>query len=393
MYNDRTLSTAEALFVSRAQQKIAELGVTTARQYERNDVDEFNLQLMRELDYAICTLKSTFLDWTEDQIQTMMDYYTLHGNLVPFAFRSIIFRPLCTLAGQGNWATVEQLNNVEYTLNQYDQYLLTLINQLDIDYQAGDTILQLQIDNLTAGNNTLVADLTADISIGGIIEGTVFPAGTAFEDIWIALLSAPAVVTDFTFDSYTEVIETGVNLTISQFTWTAQGTPQNLVLNDSKGLLTDVPVAGGVHNVSLGYNWSVNEDLTWTLSADNMEDVTITVKRRYPTYTGSEATATDALPTITEAKVLAGTKSLQETVTEANVAVAVPVGSQGFIAVAKTQTGGDYTKWFVDNTNFSTIVAGEFIRPPFDLAVNGVTDSVYQWGYRSPLTATLKLHR
>ena len=393
MYNNRTLSTAEALFVSRAQQKIAELGVTLAEQYSRNDVDDFNAQLAVELENAICTLKSTFLDWTEDQIQMMMDYYTIHGELVTYSFRSIVFNPLCAVIGAGNWATVEQLNTVEYNLNQYDAYLLTLINQLNIDYQAGDTILQQQINNIVNGNGALVAELVSDITIGGIRAGDTFPIGTTLESIWRALLGEPASVTNFTFDSYTPIIEVDQNLAITQFTWGITGVPQNLTISDNKGTMNSVAVTGTSHNISISYNWSVNEDITWTIAGDNIDPVTITVKRRYLTYYGSEATADDTPVTMTEAKVLAGTSSLQETADEVICPVSVATGSQGFIAVHASQSGVDYDKWYVDGTNFSDILAGEFILPPVSVTVNGSLYDVYRWGYRSPLTADLKLYR
>jgi hypothetical protein len=350
------------------------------------------VQLITELQYSIEVLKSTSLDWTEDEIQMMMDYYTLQGDLIAFGFRAIVFDTLCITPHDQVWATVQQLNTVENNSTVYDAYLLQLITDLDIAYQAGDVNLQVQIDNILSGTNAITAELTTEVTVGGVYEGTVYPIGTLIETIIADILAQPVVASNFTFDSFAEVIEVGVNLTITQFTWDMVGTPINLRIADSKGI-NDVAVTGGVHNISWGYNWSIAEDITWTLSADNMDDISVTVKRRSKTYYGKEATADDTLVTITEAKVLAGISTLQENSEEVTVTADTANSEQGFIAVHKAEHGADYTKWFVDNTNFSDILVGEFINPPVDVLVSGKTYRVYRWGYRSPLTNDIKLHR
>jgi len=96
---------------------------------------------------------------------------------------------------------------------------------------------------------------------------------------------------------------------------------------------------------------------------------------------------------VTEAKILAGTSLLGDTSSEVTRAVNTTNGEQGFIAVPKIQTAGDYTQWNESGANESTIATGDFIRPPVDVAVNGITYSVYRWGYRSPLVSNLTLHR
>lgn len=391
MYYERVLSSAEALYVSRAQQKIAELTVIMAEESSRNDVDDFNAELVTELEYSINALKSTDLAWTDDEIQMVMDYYTLQGELVVFAFRSIVFNPINSVIDGYIWATVPQLREVETNSINYDAYLLSLIQQEIIDRGDGDDFLLNLINNFEGG--ALTAELTASTTIGGIREGRVFPIGTSLEDIWIALLTQPATITNFTFDSYSETIEVGVNMAITEFTWDVEGTPENLTISDSKGLMVDVPVTGVSHSISLGYDWSVPETLTWTISGDNIDDVTITIERVYGSYYGKEATADDSAVNVTEAKILAGSKHLAVTSTSITKTTDTSAGEQGFIAVPKAQTVTSYTKWTVDNTNFSDILVGEFISPPVDVLVNGVTYEVYRWGYRSPLTKEITLHR
>jgi hypothetical protein len=335
----------------------------------------------------------------------MMDYYTLQGNLVTFSFRAIVFNPLCALIGVGNWATVPQLNLVEYNLQQYDAYLLQLINQLDIDYQAGDTNLQQQINNINAGAGTLVAELISDITIGGIREGDVFPIGTSLEDIWIQLLGGPVNVVAFRLGLFdtgeTVVVKMGEDLVVPEFNWVNNGAlPLNFKINDSDGQITDEPLLSNSNVYSPITPYTYNRVtlagyVQWTLSADNMDDVTHLARWVFPTYIGKEATADDTPVTMTEAKVLAGTETLVSVVDQSDptiltVSVDVAAGEQGFIAVHKGQMP-DYTSWFIDNTNFSNIEVGEFILPPVEVTVNGEIYEIYRWGYRSPYTGDITL--
>jgi hypothetical protein len=393
MYYDRVLSSEESLYVSRAQQRIAALSFKAAKDSTNNDLDEYNIQLIKELQYSIEVLRSTFLDWTSDDIRMMMDYYTLRGELVEFAFRSIVFNAPTISTGccDETWATVPQLREVETNSQTYDAFLLSLINQEIIDRADYDAYI-LSLIGISSGG-ALLTELTADITLGGIIQGTVFPVGTLLETIWNQLLSETASISNFTFDSFTPVIEAGVNLSITEFTWDVQGSPTNLTISDSKGAMVDVAVTGTSHAVSLGYNWSINETLTWTISGDNIEDVTITVERVYPSYYGKEVTATDDLVTVTEAKILAGTKYVIETADNAIITPNTSTTEQAFIAVPKAQTVTSYTKWYVDNTNFSDILVGEFITEPVDVIVSGITYEVYRWGYRSPLSNQITLSR
>ena len=103
---------------------------------------------------------------------------------------------------------------------------------------------QTQIDNIVNGNSVLAADMTADIDLGGIRAGTVFTAGTSLESIWRQAVGFPVEVQNFTFDSYTEFVEAGVNLVVNSFSWTNQGTPTNLTITDSDGQLVSQSVSG-----------------------------------------------------------------------------------------------------------------------------------------------------
>tara|TARA_R110000772_G_scaffold156255_8_gene267361 strand:- start:1536 stop:2723 length:1188 start_codon:yes stop_codon:yes gene_type:complete len=395
MYYDRVLSTEETLYISRAQQKIAELTVALAQEYAINDVDPYKAELALELEYSINVLKSTTLDWEYEDIRMMMDYYSTRGELVNFAFRTISFQPVNAIPGGYVWATVPQLREVESDSQDYDAYLLSLILQEAIDRADYDAYLLGLINVATGGATTI--ELTASETIGGIYAGTVFPIGSNLEDIWNQLFEVPASVSNFTFDNYAEFFEIGVGLGISvgditfdNFTWDVIGVPVNLKI-DGPGF-TAQAVSGSSFGTAVTTP-AIAGPLTWTLSGDNIEPVSITITGVYASYYAKEATATDALVTVTEAKVLAGDPYIVNTVDSILITPNTASTEQGFIAVPKAQTVSSYTKWYVNTSNFSNIETGEFIVTPVDVVVSGITYQIYRWGYRSPLTDPLTLHR
>ena len=406
MYQDRVLTATEDLYISRAQQKIAELSALLTEEYSRNDVDEYKAQLIIELQFSIDVLKSTELNWTDAQIQMMMDFYTIQARLAVFAYVGINYIPVGGGGSPGAvvYATIGQLTAVQVASEDADVSL-----QADIDAEiqariAGDAALQLLVDNLTnaGASGELSVEVISEVNLGSITIGQVFPIGTLLEDIWILALTRPAVtpndfiIENFTFDSYTANLEVGgAGLDIAQFTWDALAAPINMKLSDSEGIIVNQAVSGSSYTPGSPVNYPLGTygPITWTLTADNMEPVIISVDVSYVSYYGKEATASDAVVTVTEAKILAGTSLLGDTSSEVTRAVNTTNGEQGFIAVPKIQTAGDYTQWNESGANESTIATGDFIRPPVDVAVNGITYSVYRWGYRSPLVSNLTLHR
>lgn len=391
MYYNRTLSEEETLYISRAQQKIAELTGQLALEHNENTVDEHKYELVLELEYSINILKSTVLNWDYESVRMMMDYYTIKAVLIPFSFRSVSFNPINAIPGGTIWASISQLNELRTESELYDAYLLDLIQQ-EIDNREEADLNILELITTSNGGVTTI-EITAESSLGGVLQNEVFPINTSLQDIINKLLSSPAKIANLTFNSYQPVIEVGTNLAITQFTWDVEGTPENLVLSDSKGLLNSVPVVGSSYSINLGYNWSIPETLTWTLTGDNIEPITISLDRVYCSYYGKEATVDNTPVTINETKIIAGSKYVQQTAEEITVVADTSITEQGFIAVPKNQTVSSYTKWFVNSTNSSNIELGEFILPPVDILVNGIVYEVYRWGYRSPLTSNIKLHR
>jgi len=398
MYYNRVLSTEEALYVSRAQQKIAELTVALTEEYSRNDIDDYKAQLSIELQFSIEVLKSSTLDWTADEIGSMIDYYTIQGKLVTFGFVGLEYTPIGGggTPGSAVYATIGQVNLVEQESITRDATLQGALDAEIVSRIAGDAALQAQINLLGVGG-ALTVEIISQVNLGAIYIGQVFPVGTTLQSIWTLALTQPGKITagTFTFDSFTPEVEVGTTITISQFTWTKTGTPTNIKINDSEGVLVNKVVTGSSYTppVPLTYPITASGPITWTISADAMDPITITSSAWSKSYYGKESTANDNAVTVTEAKILAGTSDLQDTTEQVSLLVDTTAGEQGFIAVAKTQTGGDYTKWKEIGANASIIAMGDFIRPPVDVIVSGVTYSVYRWGYRSPLASTLILYR
>jgi len=307
MYQDRVLTATEDLYISRAQQKIAELSALLTEEYSRNDVDEYKAQLIIELQFSIDVLKSTELNWTDAQIQMMMDFYTIQARLAVFAYVGINYIPVGGGGSPGAvvYATIGQLTAVQVASEDADVSL-----QADIDAEiqariAGDAALQLLIDNLTnaGASGELSVEVISEVNLGSITIGQVFPIGTLLEDIWILALTRPAVtpndfiIENFTFDSYTANLEVGgAGLDIAQFTWDALAAPINMKLSDSEGIIVNQAVSGSSYTPGSPVNYPLGTygPITWTLTADNMEPVIISVDVSYVSYYGKEATASDA---------------------------------------------------------------------------------------------------
>jgi hypothetical protein len=396
MYYDRVLTDTEALYVDRAKQKIAELTFDLTEEYSRNDVDDYKPQLALELQYSIEVLQSTTLDWTEDEIQEMMDYYTIQGKLVTFGFVGLIYNPVGGGGTPGNnvYATVPQLNAVEQASIDRDAALQAAIDAEIVARIAGDAALQAQIDLFGVGG-ALTIEITSQVYLGAIYVGQVFPVGTKMEDIWVLALSLEAEVKNLTFDSFATPKSLNASLVITQFTWDVVGTPANMKLSDSEGVIVNQAVTGNSYTPSgtAIYNPASSGPVTWTITGDNIEPIIVTVNFWYESSYGKVATADDNPITVTEAMILGGALTLADTTIESISAVNTSAGEQGWIAVPKTQTAGDYTRWKEYGANQSDIAVGDFIRPPVDVIASGITYSVYRWGYRSPLISNLTLFK
>ena len=395
MYYNRVLYPTEELYVSRAQQKVAQLTAELAEEYSRNDVDEYKAQLVVELNYSIEVLMFTNLAWTSDDIGIMIDYYTVLACLTSFGKVDFDFVTIKKSCCSSNivYATRDDLLRVEQESKDRDTIISDGLAQEILDRIQGDQDLHIRIDAISAGGSTTV-EITSQVNLGSIYIGEVFPIGTPLQDIIIRSLEEPQV-SNLSFDSFVEVLEASGILDIAQFTWDLAGTePIDMKLSDSRGVMVNVPVSGSSYtpNVPVSYDLSVHGKITWTLSADNMEDITVEVGVWYPTYIGyMYAPGTDAPIPVTPAMALAGTKSVVDTAKAFTFKPVTGALDQAFITVHATQSIKPYEYWEVSGANQSKIGSEDFIIQSPNIYINGEEYNVFQWGYRSPISDTLTL--
>lgn len=401
MYYGRTLAPHEETYVNRASQRIAQLGAELAEEIDRNDVVYAKSQLSVELQYTIEVLNFSALQWTQLEIDTMIDFYTQVGDLAQFSTCQINSSRLYILPGT-SCATIEMLTTMRDEIIRYvdasDSYLLELIQTVEGDSIARDDAIWAYVLALETGTPVLEADLTSQQDIGGIVKEEVYVAGTKLEDIWReGLLNLTPEIADFAVTGALPISLVG-NLSVSSFNWVPTNVKGQLLLSDNRGVLVDVPVSGSsyIPGTPLDYTIAVGEQLVWTLKADNIEQ-TFTAQGAYYSLAGSNEAADDIPVIVTSAMLSAaeasGLKELVDSSQEIEFTINTPNTYQGWIAVESAQSGQDYLKWFVSEVNSGAIEIGEFIIPPYNVAYNGRTYRIYSWGYRSPLSEPLKLHR
>jgi len=392
MYETRLLTTEQQLYVDKCQEKIAELGAELANEAEINDVSYEKHQMARELQYSIETLKSSFItSQDEDDIERMISYYTIVAELWEFSGRTGQWAPPPSLPGSG-YVSQSQFNDYVDSSSAEDLAIRDDLSQEQTAREDGDADLQAQIDILADGAASATTDvIVAGMSVGGIPIGTVYPVGTTFQSIFEELLGVVDKITNFTFSSYGSLKEVGSTVTPSQFTWVNVGFPENLVITDNQG--NSVAVSDSPQTVGWSYSPASPTTISWTINGDNVSPVTKQTKFVYPTYHGVMS-ATDNTPIDVTTSMFAGaSKTVQDSASgSVTCSFSVSATQQGWIAVPKVQTNGNFTKWLVNADNAGFIGTG-FIIGPVDLNYDGVVYQVYQWGYRSPLTNSLRLYR
>lgn len=196
----------------------------------------------------------------------------------------------------------------------------------------------------------------------------------------------PVELSSLTYSGKVSVIEIDTSIVNPIFTWTYSGTPENLLLSDNNGQMTDQPVTGSSYSSLLTYIKSTYGSITWTLECDTTSTTTTTTWV-YPTYYGKNTTG--AIPTDTE--IVAGTKSIVITASSVSVNLNTDETQYGWIAVENTQTGSDYTNWYVTALNSGLISSTSFIELKGQVVIGTLTYDVYMFTNPVEFTSTLKL--
>ena len=111
------------------------------------------------------------------------------------------------------------------------------------------------------------------------------------------------------------------------------------------------------------------------------------IKFIYASFFGKNTTGT----TPTAAEIKAGTKRIVLTNSEFTNNPNTSGSEYGWFAVPHTQTSKIYTAWYVTALNNGSIGAGQFIKSPVIVNIDGVDYDVYVYAYASELNANLKL--
>lgn len=308
-------------------------------------------------------------------------------------------RVVDVLAGDlsGNGTLEEQI--VEY-INSLGLIKTYLEADIWIEYNDNDLVTQYRIINVGKGPLQLIVDnlnkvqvpiplgvetglsreIEANVTEGGISSGDVFPENTPFTDMWQKFL----VINEISGLDYvatpnsSNIQEVGTTINISEFTWAVKGVVDNLRLSDNDGQLSNEPVTGTSHLVSLNYLRSVPGNISWTLTGDDVSNTGKTTNWYYASFSGKNSDG--SMPN--EAEILAGTKVVQNVGSEITMTLNCSNTEWGWIAVADVTS--PYTQWVITALNLGDIGVDSLMRLDTQrVSVNGVDYKVYIFNYSS----------
>lgn len=130
------------LFINRAQSKITALSLHTAKGLSESYVDGDDVELANELMDVLESLGSEFLDWSDQDKETVIDYYNLRANLTDIAVVSFSLRGnniTSNPGGDQSWvAPFNALNTkVEAYHVEVTEELIRLDNRIDnLDFEG-----------------------------------------------------------------------------------------------------------------------------------------------------------------------------------------------------------------------------------------------------------------
>ncbi len=206
-----------------------------------------------------------------------------------------------------------------------------------------------------------------------------------------------ASIDNLTYLDYIQYVEIGEDVIPSLFQWEVVGTPENLVLTDNVGQITDVAVTGTSYNSGAEtYNLADKGNVRWDLTGDNVNGLYLITSWLYPAYYGTNLTGIppDATAiTTTGTKIISGNLK-NEVLFTPNTAIT----EYGWVAVP-TPEATQYGTWEVGGSILNTSSIGttigstEFIitNPKAWVDVSGVWYAIYIYNYPSEVAEEIKL--
>lgn len=257
----------------------------------------------------------------------------------------------------------------------------------------------LEKSNLVAAINELVAnqgggsavlsqELVSNVNEGGIKIGDTFVASTALEDVIKAHLVETSISSLQLNGGYASVKEIGTSIVNPLFSWTVNGSPSTLLLNDSDGVLNNQAVFGNNWQSAITYTYNVYKAITWTLSGSNVNSITRSSTWVFPSYAGVKSA--NSVPDATE--IQAGTKSV--VLTNNNFTTSLQTTSSEFLWIAIPEDAGQsitFTHWKITDLNQGDIDPTSIIEDKGLVNVGGKNYRVYMFTESSELLIPITL--
>jgi hypothetical protein len=229
------------------------------------------------------------------------------------------------------------------------------------------------------GAQGLTKDLTSEFNVGGIKLNQFFPAGTSFEDLFIALLTS-TTLSGLSYESspQTNLLVLNEVINITKFKWNITGDPQNMQLFDNKSIYNET-VTGVEQIVNLFYNYSTPTTVRWTLDSPGVGTSITEAHWVLPYYWNKNVTVN--VPD--EAEILASFNKLERITNSVTADLNTADIEYGWVAVS---SDFNFTRWWVDELNNAELSDNGFMRNAGVVQVNGYNYTVYIYNYSSDLT-------
>lgn len=239
---------------------------------------------------------------------------------------------------------------------------------------------------------TLKADLTVDITIGGLTKGDFYPAGTPLETLWRDLVTTVSL-SSLTFASWKSIVEVNSNVVPNKFTWEETGDVGEVTLSDSEGNTQHATLPEQL-DVLWNYTYITEKTITWSLEATHTPNgLILSTRWIYASYFG----ISNYLPPGAPKPIIDvnDPNRIIEIVTPSITVNLITANDEyGWIAVPLSNP--IYTKWKVTELNKGSIGDGsniaDFIRYDGNISVNGVPYHLYAYNYPSEQTEPITLY-
>jgi len=324
--------------------------------------------------YAFVQLDYT----TQFTVGDKISIYNISGEILQYRTISEIYLNGTTSTTLTLTEYMLELSSYSHSLIQIDRYPIAYTPTEDQSIAT-----KVYVD----GNKPVLdSELITNITVGGLTSNTTLAVNTKLEDVLISMLVSIGI-SNLTYSGYSSLVKCDSTIVNPLFTWSVAGVPTGLTLTDSLGQLSGQVVTGSAYASIETYSLAEYGTIVWTLDGTNVSSTSKTITFVHESWYGNNTTG--LIPTDTE--ILAGTELLRNNSSYITHNPNTTSNQYGWIAVPQSQTGHDYTAWYVTALNNGGIGSGNFIIKKGTVTVHSDIYDVYMYDYPSELTANLKL--